>query len=828
MTNKKTISLKHKELVKFISESVMELCAKRIVNEQTATNVYIKTYPMNSVHKTYDGTKKQAMESWDKLDSTVRSALKQYNIEPFRAIIHSDYNKLPPQIREYITGYLYPFKAPTELVRNSAIAEGESLYQYIPGIKTIQLGQVNICYNIKLDKRVDCETGVALDGTHKPEGFIVSPNELVRPSLFAYEGGTMNTKYFCKQYLLGDLPIPEEVKPKVLKWMQKSWSSKTGSNLGVNKNDWYTGEKQTKEDLTEKLKNVTSFDILKLVSEQVKKGNEEQRQKYYDGEWKMTIGDRLDKESAVPLSHEQHMKFFDQMDEFSSMLLQTNCGFGVGDKALSEAEKAVREKYGDIFAFIKEKPDNWAEMSEQEKSDWLKENGSKLENKTTLERQNDVQFWWDMFSIVLVVVGSVLSIVCIPCAAVGAGLVLASSAMGVASGVFDIYQGETEWGILGISLEVIPYMKVWRASRFLKTAKVGDKEIAEMLDFALKNGRESLLTTTKYSKYGKAMYKALGENAEETLKLLDASTKESIQFLKRFATIDAAEYYVLQSLNPAFKEAMKKMPYSTFNKSIDEMSSMIFANRTVWRTMLGKAKYVVGVPMKIVAYNLAAMAVYNTWGCFDAIVRTGTWAKMKSNLLKGDATGAAIEGLKSVSITLDPNEVQGNVGCRLIALINANIKNENIDAIEERVNDAFQEGNVELSTDGEGNTVVTITDIKVDGSTEDVTIINVDDTTNEVLELLGKQCLAEYKAMAGSYLNDEDIMESIIFQLSNDGDMETGEAELERLMKGVNKGDANDVEVMIDLLDDTWKLHMDKRDEINERYEELLEKYKNE
>jgi len=827
MAKNKKISLQHKELVKFISESVMELCAKRIVNEQ-GTNSYIKTYPINQVHNKYDGTKQQAMESWGRLSSTVRNALKKYNIEPFRAITHSDYIRLPSEIRGYITGYLYAYKAPSDLVRNSAIAKGETLYQYIPGIKSIHLGEVQICYNIKLDRRVHCETGMALDGTHEPEGFIVSPNELVRPSIFAYEGGTMNTKYFCKQYLLGDLPIPEEVKPKVLKWMQKSWSNKLGSDLGVNKNDWYTNEKQTKEDLTEKLKDVTSFDILKLVSEYVARENQERRKEYNSGEWRMIIGDELDKEEAVPLSHEQHMKFFDQMDEFSSMLLQTNCGFGVGDKALSEAEKAVREKYGDIFAFMKEKPDNWEEMSEQEKADWLKENESKLEKETTLEQQNDAQFWWDMFSIALVVVGTVLAVVCLPCAAVGAGLVLASSAMGVASGIFDIYQGETGWGILGISLEVIPYMKVWRMSKFLKAAKVGDKEIAEMLEFSLKNGREALLTTTKWPKYSKAMYKALGENSEEMLKLLDANTKESAEFLKRFATIDAAEYYVLQSLTPAFKEAMKNIPYATFTKSIDEMSSMIFANRNIWRTMMGKAKYMIGVPMKIVAYNLTAMAVYNTWGCFDAIVRTGTWSKMMSNVLKGDVPGAAIEGLRSVSITLDPDEVQDNVGCRLIALINANIKNENRDAIEERVNDVFQEGNVELSTNSEGNTVITITDLKVDGSTEEVTILEIEETCNEVVELLGKQVLAEYKAMAGSYLNDEDILESVIFMLSTDGDMKEGEAKLESIMRGVNKGDEESVRVMLDLLDDTWKLHMDKRGEIKKRYDELLIKYKNE
>ena len=36
----------------------------------------------------------------------------------------------------------------------------------------------------------------------------------------------MNTKYFCRTYLIGDKEIPETVRPKVLKYLQKAQNSK--------------------------------------------------------------------------------------------------------------------------------------------------------------------------------------------------------------------------------------------------------------------------------------------------------------------------------------------------------------------------------------------------------------------------------------------------------------------------------------------------------------------------------------------------------------------------------------------------------------------------
>ena len=83
---------------------------------------------------------------------------------------------------------------------------------------------------------MDCTTGLALDGTHKITGFDVETSQIQIPSLFAYKGeGKMNTKYFCRPYLVGDMKIPENVRPKVLMYLQQAYSNKTGGDLGVKK-----------------------------------------------------------------------------------------------------------------------------------------------------------------------------------------------------------------------------------------------------------------------------------------------------------------------------------------------------------------------------------------------------------------------------------------------------------------------------------------------------------------------------------------------------------------------------------------------------------------
>ena len=270
MVKKKKIQLPHHEMVKFIAETIMEFRAQRI-KEQTEPQFSYLTVKASEPIKSYGGTKEEAMKAWQNLDSGVKNALTKLGIQPFSVIPHTTYEKLPSRVKIYLQGYLYPFNAKEGFFRNNAIAEGQALYQYIPGIKTVMLGEVEVCFNRQTGKKINCKTGLALDGTHEMSGFEVDDSQVVIPSLFAFEGGEkMNTKYFCRPYLVGDAEIPENVKPKVLMYLQKAYSTKTGKDLGVNKKDWYSGKEQTLQALQKKLSDSNDYDVLKLVSNYIK------------------------------------------------------------------------------------------------------------------------------------------------------------------------------------------------------------------------------------------------------------------------------------------------------------------------------------------------------------------------------------------------------------------------------------------------------------------------------------------------------------------------------------------------------------------------------
>ena len=152
----------------------------------------------------------------------------------------------------------------------------------------------------------------------------------------------------------------------------------------------------------------------------------------------------------VPLSPEQHRNHFKSfMRNFGDLLLKTNCGFGVGENALSVEEEFVREKFGDVFeAFIKERPDNWEEMSTQEQDEWLKKNKSKVEREMTVEEQDEVQFWWDMFSLSCACCWYYFSRPTGVGTPIGVGLIYGSVGTGMVSGIFDLYQGQTFGGYI--------------------------------------------------------------------------------------------------------------------------------------------------------------------------------------------------------------------------------------------------------------------------------------------------------------------------------------------------------------------------------------------
>ena len=802
MANSKTISLKHNQMVKFISETIMELGAKRIT-EQNAT--YVRVVPAENagaISPKYGGTKEEAENGWNNLDSSVKDALKKYEITNFAVIPHITYENLPSLVRTYLKGYLYPFKAKEGFFRNNALAEGQALYQYIAGIRHIEIDEVKICFNMLLDKKVNCETGIAYDGTRDIAGFEVDTDLLAVPSIFAYEGTErMNTKYFCRPYLSGDASIPDNVKPKVLMFLQQAWSNKTGKDLGVNKRDWNTGEKQTHQQLNKKLGSITDHEILTLVSDYIVRSTKSMESRYNAGTWQYIVGSENNKEESYPLSGEQHIRFFKDMKNFAAMLLKTNCGFGVGEQSLTNEEKELRKKYGDVFMFMKERPDNWDDMGPSEQDEWEEAHKS-MENtrELTIEEEDEIQFWWDMVSVALVVVGLVLTATGIG-TPVGVALIALSTGMGLASAGFDLYQGQTAWGVLGIGLEIIPFLKVFKMSTALKLFKGSDDKLAKILTYGLENGRTAM--TKKFGKDGVLILAALKANKKEMLKLLGKNTTDSVAFLKRFSTMDAVEFYALRRFNKAFKEATQEIPWTEFNKGLNEMSTLLWNNTKAWKEFLGQMKYNLSVPFKMVLATLAGVTIKNTTECFDVELDINGKNVLMDTLAITTGT-APIVGLRTIKITLDPEQTYNNSFCTILAVLHHNIvgKDQNEkENLEELINQEIK-GTVTISEDGTQITVI------VDGA--DVELVSIqDDYITPIMDILSDFDESVYKARIEAYAEDEEILEFWLNQLG-EGDYKIGEEKLQQLLTDFNSGDLDAFYGMFDLLEDADKVFINK------------------
>ena len=73
-----------------------------------------------------------------------------------------------------------------------------------------------------------------------------------------------------------------------------------------------------------------------------------------------------------------------------------------------------------------------------------------------------------------------------------------------------------------------------------------------------------------------------------------------------------------------------------------------------------------------------------------------------------------------------------------------------------------------------------------------------------------------YRATIESYTDDEEILEYWLFQLG-DGELEKGEKALDDLLKGVNKGDMDDLDTLFDLIYDSDKVFIKKKEDIDNR-----------
>jgi len=356
-------------------------------------------------------------------------------------------------------------------------------------------------------------------------------------------------------------------------------------------------------------------------------------------------------------------------------------------------------------------------------------------------------------------------------------------------------------------------------SKYLLKIPMSTKKFNAMVEFGLKNGKEAL--KPKYGKSGKALYEALSENADEVAKLVDANTKESIKFLKRFSTMDPSEFYALQMLNKGFKKSMKGIPFSKFDSGMRQLSDILFANRTAWRTLVGKARFSLSLPMKMIGLNLVGMTLVNTVKCFDFEVDIKDKGLLFLHALTSlYPAGAIISGLNMVEITLDTERTQTETMCTLFALIYANVSDKEVVSLERELNEVV-DGNVTVRKEA-NNLKITIEQLNGSGEGQEVTVVDIEKVGQTVNNILDQRAAVIYRALIESYTDDEEILEYWLLELGGD---QIGSNRLDKLLQGVNNDNRKDIDRLFDLISDTDKMFRNKLPEIKQRRAQKEEKY---
>ena len=277
--------------------------------------------------------------------------------------------------------------------------------------------------------------------------------------------------------------------------------------------------------------------------------------------------------------------------------------------------------------------------------------------------------------------------------------------------------------------------------------------------------------------------------------------------------MDPSEFYLLQQLNKGFKTSMKGTSFAKFDQGVKEMANILFANRTAWKTFVGKARFSLSLPLKMIGLNLAAMTIVNSVRCFDMEVNiTGKKLLRLAQLAPLYPAGAVIKGLGMIEITLDTERVQKETMCTLFALIYANASSEDLKNLEVDLNEVV-DGNVKVTKEG-NNVKITIEHLNGEGGTDETTVLDIENAVDDITEVLDSRAELEYKAWIESYTDDEEILEYWLLELGGD---EVGAMRLNELMILVNANDVESMDILWDLVADTDKIFNRKKQEIEQR-----------
>jgi len=820
MTNKKTLSLKHNELVKLISESVMEICAKRIVNEQGKNSKkYIQdTYSPTSHEKTTLQIEEKAFKV--KYHPDVIKYLRENGVKPMIMFTGAMYNKLTSQTKKLISGHVWiANKALTRAyTKNTATAQGQKIYIFLPSQRMVNLPEVKICWDKELNVSVDCDSRKPYTGL---KGFDVNPNTAIQ-SLFGYEvTEPLNTKYFCPTYLMDTGTIPKAVRPRVFKWLQQSFSNKDGRNLGLNNiSGSITADSQLMKNLYAINKDGQKMDklmsgtnILKVVSDYAVELVTDLESRYNTGDFNIMAGNAEDKENQVPLSHESHQEYFDGIKDFSNKLKQTDCGFGVSEGEVVDIEQKIREKYSDIMAFSKIMPENWEEMDDTDKEKFMDDYNTEI---SKIESQDDIQFIFDMIGLGLTLVGAIL--LAIPSGgaslAVWGGIMLASGVVvGVGSAMYDYSQGQYVLGTTSLALELIPFAKVFKLTKLLK--HVPPKTINEMFAYAMKNGPRAL-SVKQFGEYsGKELYSVLMKNKDELIDMLSKSTKGADDFLKTFASMDAMEYYFLLRTSKPFKTAFKNTDFKTWKSGMNELSDIVFANKTYFKSFFKSFRYEFSKPMKVLLANIVLMPPIVLADCFDVEFRLIKKVDGKMKLIH--QVGKLVPGLKTsedniklIKVTIEPSEAADST-CMLLDMILSRMTGTPDQATNDYMKMLLAQDNIVVNDKD-----ITVT---INGGTDEekeIDLLAIESGSGIVDIADGLKV-----AIALVFCQDEDIYATMIYHLGN-GDLDAGS----EMLNGYIKNGCLDIGYW-DLMDwlVTQDIYKDKQDDLLKKIATLRQNY---
>ena len=800
---KNSVQLNRKELIDFIVETVIE-SRKTIISEQTEYDVEstikndpskkktVYTSDKGSSVTTHEPTTGQIERAAYKRNyhQNVRDKLAEYGIFAGSLFTAAEYNRLPTEIQSIISRsvFLANKEMTIQLQKNTVTAQGQRIYVFLPSQSLIRVPEVKVCWSRKLDVAVDCETQQPIEGV-KLEGFDVNPMAHSVEALFDDEvTSPLNTKYFCPAYLMETDKIPFDIRARVFKWLQKTYSSKYKKDLGLGN---YKGSNDLKLlqsieanifnsnfGMGSQLEGGVLVNVPNAIAEYVTDIVVDLEARYYAGTWSLVAGSRDDKENSVPMDESSHLAYFDSMKDFANKLKQTDCGFGVNNENLEDFEARIRDKYAGIIEFKETIPDNWDEMEDNEKEEFLRGHNAEM---SKIQRQDDIQFVIEMIGLGLTLVGAIL--LAIPSGgsslAVWGGVMMASGVViGVGSAMYDYHQGQYVLGTIGLGLELIPFAKVFKLTKLLKA--VPPKTINKMFAYAMKNGPKALTAKTIDGVSGKLLYDALRKNKEGLKKMLDMESKAAEKFLKEFSSMDAMEYAFLMRTSKPFAKGMvnktgKKMTFKEFESGLKELHDIVFANKNYFKTFFNSFAYTFSKPMKILLGNIIAMPPIVVTDCMDVEFKFFKKVNGKKRLIKqvgqllGPAYKTTEDNINWIKWTIEPGETDDST-CMLLDMILNRMTGTPDETTNQHIENLLLQNNIQVN---EKELTITIKDGDGVEKTVDLLATGEDSPLQSIMDLANGLVKAQAEVLWG----DEDIYATMIYHLGN-GDLDAGAEKL--------------------------------------------------